>query len=423
MCGLCGEQVDYYIRALGKGEFMFFFFDLLFSFSSFLICLRLTVFLCQFQHGTCRTSAAQPVTNPLERRLTLRREANPTVWRITRHCFCPSARNGEFVFVLFCFIIRPKKICIQVFHLCVYSGDSIDGVVITFKELSYHPDCHSCPLCQKRIEGPCVFTMGSPYHSDCFNCGVCRKRFGKDSPYFLIEVSCQNGWSCCFCWLCFFCFFFVFVFVVESFFFFFFLFLNSTQQAKPYCEFHFHEKRGTICYECKQPITTGAVCRVEDKAYHLQHFKCVLCQAMIGDGEDCFSRNGFPMCADCNNNGQWDPSRFQFQMCSSRKERKRNKKKREENEKKKKKKGFAGLFFADTKTMPLDVWDLYGSLTVAAPFIPVRVLPERRRKKVRNSYEPKKQLKVRTIFLHSTGHHSHTVHLVFLSITLEGSIR
>ena len=46
MCGLCGEQVDYYIRALGKGEFMFFFFDLLFSFSSFLICLRLTVFLC-----------------------------------------------------------------------------------------------------------------------------------------------------------------------------------------------------------------------------------------------------------------------------------------------------------------------------------------------------------------------------------------
>jgi len=137
------------------------------------------------------------------------------------------------------------------------SNEIIDGKVVTFKDKPFHEACHTCKMCSKKIEGPCVFAQGSPYHSACFVCGVCQRKFTKELPFLMFEEN-------------------------------------------PYCEPHYHEKAGSMCYGCKQPITSGDICRVEDKAFHPEHLKCCVCLRQIPMEEDCFARNGLPMCSACN---------------------------------------------------------------------------------------------------------------------------
>ena len=44
----------------------------------------------------------------------------------------------------------------------------------------------------------------------------------------------------------------------------------------PYCEIHYHLKRGSLCANCEMPIN-GRCITALNKKYHPEHFACSFC--------------------------------------------------------------------------------------------------------------------------------------------------
>ncbi|KII66885.1 Paxillin 1 [Thelohanellus kitauei] len=93
-----------------------------------------------------------------------------------------------------------------------------------------------CTKCGKTITGNFVKALGGTWHSDCFTCKTCKKTF-------------TGG-------------------------------VFRTFENNAYCELHYHEKRGSICFNCEKPIV-GEFVSVGDRKFHPDHFKCSYCKKKL----------------------------------------------------------------------------------------------------------------------------------------------
>jgi hypothetical protein len=92
-----------------------------------------------------------------------------------------------------------------------------------------------CKGCHKTIFDRKAISMDSFWHESCLRCFECKKPF-KDEIYYEIE-------------------------------------------GVPYCKEHFHKKRGTLCYECREPIM-GSALEAMGSRFHPHHFNCKFCQVL-----------------------------------------------------------------------------------------------------------------------------------------------
>jgi paxillin len=65
----------------------------------------------------------------------------------------------------------------------------------------------------------------------------------------------------------------------------------------PYCELHYHTKRGSLCANCQQPIN-GRCVTAMNKKYHPEHFVCSFCLQYLNKGT-FKEQNDKPYCHQC----------------------------------------------------------------------------------------------------------------------------
>uniref|UniRef100_A0A7N4V2Y1 Leupaxin n=1 Tax=Sarcophilus harrisii TaxID=9305 RepID=A0A7N4V2Y1_SARHA len=53
--------------------------------------------------------------------------------------------------------------------------------------------------------------------------------------------------------------------------------------GQPFCELHYHRRRGTICYGCEQPISGRCISAMGHK-FHPEHFVCAFCLSQLSKG-------------------------------------------------------------------------------------------------------------------------------------------
>ncbi|KAL6725798.1 hypothetical protein Aduo_007827 [Ancylostoma duodenale] len=70
--------------------------------------------------------------------------------------------------------------------------------------------------------------------------------------------------------------------------------------GQPLCETHYHERRGSLCHECRQPISGRCVTAIGRK-FHPEHFRCSYCNRQLTKGtfKEVDRR---PFCHKCYNN-------------------------------------------------------------------------------------------------------------------------
>lgn len=54
-------------------------------------------------------------------------------------------------------------------------------------------------------------------------------------------------------------------------------------EGQPYCETHYHQKRGSLCAGCHKPIT-GRCITAMFKKFHPEHFVCAFCLKQLNKG-------------------------------------------------------------------------------------------------------------------------------------------
>ncbi|XP_075251628.1 leupaxin-like isoform X1 [Convolutriloba macropyga] len=126
-------------------------------------------------------------------------------------------------------------------------------------EVSYHegPDgkayCSECystraaPKCRGRkcggqlIHQQFISALGGQWHPECFVCSECNVEFASSGNFFEFE-------------------------------------------GDPYCELHYHKKRGSLCLRCSQPITGRCITAMGGKRFHPEHFVCVFCMKQLNKG-------------------------------------------------------------------------------------------------------------------------------------------
>ena len=90
-----------------------------------------------------------------------------------------------------------------------------------------------CKGCEKPILESLIVCKNASWHESCFRCVDCGRTF-EHQVYYEID-------------------------------------------GMPYCEEHFHKKRGTLCHECKGSIMGSAV-QAMGHRFHPHHFNCKYCQ-------------------------------------------------------------------------------------------------------------------------------------------------
>jgi len=113
-----------------------------------------------------------------------------------------------------------------------------------------------CGKCGEVIVGEYISALGKEWHNKCFTCKEC---------------------GC--------------AFPTESFF---------EYKGMPYCEEHYHLKRGSLCTRCNNPIV-GRCISASGKKYHPEHFTCIQCNKLLSSGSDEEYKevNGHPLCGMC----------------------------------------------------------------------------------------------------------------------------
>lgn len=66
----------------------------------------------------------------------------------------------------------------------------------------------------------------------------------------------------------------------------------------PYCEKHYYEVMGLLCFDCEKPILGGKAVSFLDKKYHPEHFKCSHCKKNLV-GNKYNKKNNKPYCEPC----------------------------------------------------------------------------------------------------------------------------
>uniref|UniRef100_A0A673FYS4 Paxillin-like n=1 Tax=Sinocyclocheilus rhinocerous TaxID=307959 RepID=A0A673FYS4_9TELE len=67
--------------------------------------------------------------------------------------------------------------------------------------------------------------------------------------------------------------------------------------GQPYCEVHYHSRRGSLCSGCQKPIT-GRCITAMGKKFHPEHFVCAFCLKQLNKGT-FKEQNDKPYCQGC----------------------------------------------------------------------------------------------------------------------------
>jgi len=110
-----------------------------------------------------------------------------------------------------------------------------------------------CSGCNKAIIENYISALNGHWHPHCFACMECHQPF-------------QNG----------------------SFF---------EHEGMPYCEMHYHSRRGSLCYSCQKPITGRCITAMHRK-FHPEHFICAFCLKQLNKGT-FKEQNDKPYCHGC----------------------------------------------------------------------------------------------------------------------------
>ncbi|KAI1882383.1 hypothetical protein AGOR_G00250120 [Albula goreensis] len=169
---------------------------------------------------------------------------------------------------------------------CYYCNGPILDKVVTALDRTWHPDHFFCAQCGAFF-GPEGFHEkdGKAYcRKDYFDmfapkCGGCARAILEN------YISALNSLWHPECFVCRECFT---PFVNGSFF---------EHEGQPYCEAHYHERRGSLCSGCQKPIT-GRCITAMAKKFHPEHFVCAFCLKQLNKGT-FKEQNDKPYCQGC----------------------------------------------------------------------------------------------------------------------------
>ncbi|XP_006151594.1 paxillin isoform X1 [Tupaia chinensis] len=169
---------------------------------------------------------------------------------------------------------------------CYYCNGPILDKVVTALDRTWHPEHFFCAQCGAFF-GPEGFHEkdGKAYcRKDYFDmfapkCGGCSRAILEN------YISALNTLWHPECFVCRECFT---PFVNGSFF---------EHDGQPYCEVHYHERRGSLCSGCQKPIT-GRCITAMAKKFHPEHFVCAFCLKQLNKGT-FKEQNDKPYCQSC----------------------------------------------------------------------------------------------------------------------------
>lgn len=169
---------------------------------------------------------------------------------------------------------------------CFYCNGPILDKVVTALDRTWHPEHFFCAQCGSFF-GPEGFHEkdGKAYcRKDYFDmfapkCGGCARAILEN------YISALNSLWHPECFVCRECFT---PFVNGSFF---------EHDGQPYCEVHYHERRGSLCSGCQKPIT-GRCITAMSKKFHPEHFVCAFCLKQLNKGT-FKEQNDKPYCHGC----------------------------------------------------------------------------------------------------------------------------
>uniref|UniRef100_A0A3B5AW08 Paxillin-like n=1 Tax=Stegastes partitus TaxID=144197 RepID=A0A3B5AW08_9TELE len=169
---------------------------------------------------------------------------------------------------------------------CHYCNGPILDKVVTALDKTWHPEHFFCAQCgaffgpegfhEKDGKAFCrkdYFDMFAP------KCGGCARAILEN------YISALNSLWHPECFVCRECFT---PFVNGSFF---------DHDGQPYCEAHYHERRGSLCSGCQKPIT-GRCITAMGKKFHPEHFVCAFCLKQLNKGT-FKEQNDKPYCHGC----------------------------------------------------------------------------------------------------------------------------
>ncbi|KAL2100162.1 hypothetical protein ACEWY4_004556 [Coilia grayii] len=169
---------------------------------------------------------------------------------------------------------------------CHYCNGPILDKVVTALDRTWHPEHFFCAQCGAFF-GPEGFHEkdGKAYcRKDYFDmfapkCGGCARAILEN------YISALNSLWHPECFVCRECFT---PFINGSFF---------EHEGQPYCEGHYHERRGSLCSGCQKPIT-GRCITAMGKKFHPEHFVCAFCLKQLNKGT-FKEQNDKPYCHSC----------------------------------------------------------------------------------------------------------------------------
>ncbi|XP_014820091.1 PREDICTED: paxillin isoform X2 [Calidris pugnax] len=169
---------------------------------------------------------------------------------------------------------------------CYYCNGPILDKVVTALDRTWHPEHFFCAHCgaffgqegfhEKDGKAYCrkdYFDMFAP------KCGGCSRAILEN------YISALNNLWHPECFVCRECFT---PFINGSFF---------EHGGQPYCEVHYHERRGSLCSGCQKPIT-GRCITAMGKKFHPEHFVCAFCLKQLNKGT-FKEQNDKPYCQNC----------------------------------------------------------------------------------------------------------------------------
>ncbi|KAG1678711.1 Paxillin [Nymphon striatum] len=169
---------------------------------------------------------------------------------------------------------------------CAYCNGPILDKCVTALEKTWHPEHFFCAQCGKQFgEDGFHEKDGKPYCKDDYfdlfapKCGGCNR------PIMENYISALNGQWHPECFVCRDC---RQPFNGGSFF---------DHEGMPYCETHYHAKRGSLCAGCHKPITGRCITAMFRK-FHPEHFVCSFCLKQLNKGT-FKEQNDKPYCHPC----------------------------------------------------------------------------------------------------------------------------
>lgn len=169
---------------------------------------------------------------------------------------------------------------------CAYCNGPIVDKCITALERMWHPEHFFCAQCgrmfgdedfhEKNGKAYCREDYFQMFAPKCGGCGM---------PIMENYISALNRqWhpQCFCCWDC------QAPFGTGSFY---------DHEGLPYCETHYHAKKGSLCASCQKPIT-GRCITAMFKKFHPEHFVCAFCLKQLNKGT-FKEQNDKPYCHPC----------------------------------------------------------------------------------------------------------------------------